>query len=107
MKTNTLKTSIPGLKIEFTLQFDSGSNQLTKLQNYIQSFIQKYNDTWDTNFTYNDIIHHKDEQKFFKKLIDYLNDGISGIIEETVEDEFFNGLNHELTKLKNQKELNL
>lgn len=104
-----MKTSIPSFQVEIRIEQKCSGFIISEYRQYIQRFIQSFNETWDTHLTYQDLIEiwEGDETTLFANLKNYLESAIEQIISESIEDEFLNGLNFELTKCKNKKEMNV
>jgi len=91
------------IQVDVSFDFESKKDSI---KNYCNVFIQNYNETWDTNYTYDDLSKGR-EDHFYTQMKDYLQEAIQDMIQQELEDEFLNYLNYSLNRLKTKKELGL
>ncbi len=91
--------SLPGIDIDIIFNIDRANPELLM---YINSFINKYNETWDTNIRFEDL-----PDDFFESIESYMKEAIFNILNDELQDEFYNFVNYKLNQIKTKKEIDL
>ncbi len=101
-----METQIPNISVKISIDWNKLADP-EPLRIKIQDFIQQYNDTWETEFSYADLCKDSSETALILRLIDDMEHALQDLVNDTLADEFLNGLNFELNRLKTIKEMNL
>ena len=101
-----MKTPIPSFHITIRIEQDHSDQARTEYREYLERFIRSFNETWETSISYQDLIADgkSGEGQMDIRLKSQLESAIEQILQESIEDEFLNGLNFELNQCKYRKE---